>query len=550
MKQRFLYFLACFAGIAVACCAGLGLLPVENIADLALSIDWFDGFTGHLDGLAMATVAAAVPAKGSEPVAPSQPTGYLLTDDQLSRLMGEPTPAEVQAEADRIVAAENRSAAPKAQLHAPQDAPPATERVGIDRSNHWRKRTARYILAQMRSASNDLTRREDAAQSIRDLTSFVLDQPAAHFEAETREADRIIEAADIPKAAKLRIRGLVEGYGNDLHELRAVPTDRRRSYSPFAQNEQRAQNTLSDTAGGYLLPKPFIAELFVFIEMYGYARRILRVIPMTSKSLDFKTVGTKPVAAWAAELGSFSASDMTFGEGGMNAGKLYGLSSMSNEVEEDAMVSLLPLYTRLFGEALAQKEDQAAIMGDGTSTHGGNRGILDLTGSGESTVTQLASGKTSAADLDLDDVRNVIVGISKARRVQGSWLLSETTVTGLLKLKDGIGRYMIVDPQSPGSILRLGGYPLVDPEGVDDSLFPTDAVNTVFGAFGNFSNSLFGQRRGLSIETSRTAVFNNAAGAVTFNAFQQDATTVRATERIAIGHPLVDAYSLIKTAAS
>ena len=109
---------------------------------------------------------------------------------------------------------------------------------------------------------------------------------------------------------------------------------------------------------------------------------------------------------------------------------------------------------------------------------------------------------------------------------------------------------ILIDPTSPLGLARLLGFPLVDPEGVDDIVFPTDGVSTIFGAFGDFSRSLFGQRRGITLTTSREGVLSDAAGVVLYNAMQQDGIIAKITERVGIGHPQKDAYGLIKTAAS
>lgn len=60
-KNFILYLvgLLAFAVCAVGAAFGFGL--AENPVYLNLAVDWFDGFTGHVDGIALASVAAAVP---------------------------------------------------------------------------------------------------------------------------------------------------------------------------------------------------------------------------------------------------------------------------------------------------------------------------------------------------------------------------------------------------------------------------------------------------------------------------------------------------------
>lgn len=427
--------------------------------------------------------------------------------------------------------------------------------VGADRGNHWRRRSARWLRAHVLLASADNTHRVAAQTILDDLVEYTLNQDAADFAAETVESRRIISDSALDTRAQHRLTTMLDLYGEDLTALRAVPTENRRALSPLAgpnERNARTHSTLSDAAGGYLVPQPFLTELFVFVEEYGYARRIMRGVPMASKTLDFKDIATKPTAAWADENGFVTESDMAFGAGGMEAVKLAAITTFTSEVDEDSMVALLPTYTMLMGEAIALKEDDAAIRGDATSTYGGQRGILDLSGAGESTVTTMSSGNTSETDFDLEFATTVVQSISKARRKNAKWLLNEATVKALMLLKRNAeaNNYIMLDAANPIGIARLLGYPLVDPEGVDDILFPTDAVSTIFGAFGDFTRSLFGQRRGITLTTSREGVLSTAAGVVTYNALQQDGIIAKITERVAIGHPQPDAYALIKTAAS
>src|SRR5690606_3137328 len=162
--------------------------------------------------------------------------------------------------------------------------------VGFDRRNHWKRRSVRFIKAHVLSAGS-MTQQQDAAEMIRDLTLATLDQPPQQFEREYKEALSVIETSGLDKAAQHRIRTLIDGYTEDLQALRSVPKTKRneRGLSPLipetAAESQRTMSTLTDTAGGYLVPTPMLAQIFVFVEEYGYARSMFTVMPMTSDTL-------------------------------------------------------------------------------------------------------------------------------------------------------------------------------------------------------------------------------------------------------------------------
>lgn len=424
--------------------------------------------------------------------------------------------------------------------------------VGDDRSTRWQRRAARWFLAHIRLGSNIHSDREEGARMLATLAEETLNVSDARAAAEAAEARTLLDGRVLDLAARHRCRGILENYEEALHDLRAVPADRRGGQTPLVDASVRTMSTLTDTAGGYLVPTPMLAELLVFIEEYGYVRSLFRTVNMTSDTLEWKKVGTKPVAAWYGELERITASDMTFGDGGLSTSKLAGITSWSKELQEDAMVALLPTYIQLMGEAMAEKEDLAGIKGDGTATYGGFRGVLDLGAADGASVYTMGSGDVSLANINLEDLLAASKAVTKSRRRGAKWLLSESTVTALVTLKKNneANNYILLDPNNPARIAGFLGYPLVDPEGIEDSFFPTNAAGTAFGAFGDFSRSIFGIRRGMTVETSDTAVLNDAAGAVTLNAMQQDAVIAKVTERVAIGHPQPDAYVILKTAAS
>jgi len=444
-----------------------------------------------------------------------------------------------QEEAARA-AANPAPTAPALNANAGQAEGDTRVAVRAERGASWQRRAARYIRAQILSTGS-YHQQEEARQLMTNLVMETLDLPAAQVAQERQQAEQIADRASRSDLnSGHRIRMVLDQHEDGLSALRAVPTG------------QRTMSTLSDVAGGYLVPEPMMAELLYFMEQYGYARRFFRTVNMTSDTLEWAKLGTKPVAAWYGELERIDPSDMTFGEGGLSSAKLAGITSWSREMEEDALVALLPVYIQLMGEAMAQKEDLAAFLGDGTATYGGQRGIFDLTGAGEATVYTLPSGKTSSAQVILEYLIAAKNSISKARRRNAKWLLPESVITALVSLKrnNEANNFVLLDPNSDVGIARLLGYPVLDAEGVEDAFFPTDAAGTVFGAFGDFNRSIFGVRRGFTVETTREGVLNNAAGAVTLNALQQDAVIAKVTERVAIGHPQPDAYVLLKTAAS
>jgi len=95
--------------------------------------------------------------------------------------------------------------------------------------------------------------------------------------------------------------------------------------------QKRLHSTLTGPAGEFALPKPFLAELFVYIETYGHARRLARVVPMGSKDLDLKSIATKPSATWTGEAVLLTESDLALGEIKLSTNKLGAITSITKE---------------------------------------------------------------------------------------------------------------------------------------------------------------------------------------------------------------------------
>lgn len=303
----------------------------------------------------------------------------------------------------------------------------------------------------------------------------------------------------------------------------------------------------SDTPkAGYLLPKPFLAEVFVLIEQYGVARRLFRSVPMTSKSVDLKNLTTKVVAAWTDEGANITADDLVFGEGSLDAKKLAGLTNWTTELSEDQAIALLPVVMESFAESMAQKEDQAAFLGDGTATYGGFTGLLNLANAKTETF---ATGSTAGTDLTEAHIRAMKASVSTASRVGARWFVEYSTLDHISQLENSAGYRLFANAFSdgqPGSILG-------DPVTMVDVLPKIGSVgaDTPFIAYGNPMRALFGVRRGMTADISREAVVQNGAGDIVYNAFQADGAILRLTQRLGIKVPAPweQCFAVAKTAA-
>lgn len=308
--------------------------------------------------------------------------------------------------------------------------------------------------------------------------------------------------------------------------------------------QKRLMSGLSASAGGNLVPTPMLAEIFAIVEQTGVARRYFRPIAMTSDKLDLNSISTKPTAYWVTEGSAITATDLAFGQGQMNAEKLAAITAWTTELEEDAIVAMLPLIIQWIGEAIYVKEDVAGFIGDGGASYGSQTGALIAS----TNIVTLETGKTLIAHITADDLKSLRDAVKVSMRRGAMYFLPPALISHLEGMKNSQGDY-IYRPPAAGMPATLWGYPIAENEGID-ALTQSDAASTKVAGFGNPKNVLMGMRRSLDMYLSREGIIQDTDESILVNALQQDASILRVTERIAFETVLTTAISVLRTAAS
>jgi HK97 family phage major capsid protein len=304
----------------------------------------------------------------------------------------------------------------------------------------------------------------------------------------------------------------------------------------------RTQSTLTGEAGGHLLPKPFLAEIFVRVEEYGLARRLFRGIPMGSKSIDLKALTTKPIMTWTAELGRISATELAFSESQLVAKKLAALLPWSFELEEDEVFGLVSFAVEMFAEAIAKKEDEAGFLGAGAgdTANGEFTGVFNLAAN---EVHEISGTTFSGITFDDISVGRHKLTLAGARN---SVYVAHHSIQGVLERIKGTDGHPIYRYPQGGQPATLYGAPMYFSEALPGTgeEYQDDRV---FMAYGNFANMLFGTRRNVNFDISREGVIADSSHNVVLSAFQQDAAIARVTERIGFASPLAKSFVVWRT---
>ena len=248
-------------------------------------------------------------------------------------------------------------------------------------------------------------------------------------------------------------------------------------YRKMALNAMRKQfknvgNLLSESTGadgGYLVPTE-----------WDRFRKLATTIT-TSGELRINVVASKPAALWVAEGGALTFGNAAFAQKSLDAHKLHVGIRVTNELLNDNAFNLESYIIDQFGRAIGNAEEDAFINGTGS---GQPTGIL-TTAAADATMVQQTAGSNIAAD----DILNLVYKLPRAYRKNAVFLVNDSTLAAIRKLKDANQAYMWQPSFQAGEPDRLLGYPVYT-----SPYMPTVAAENMVLAFGDFSYYNIGDR--------------------------------------------------------
>lgn len=296
----------------------------------------------------------------------------------------------------------------------------------------------------------------------------------------------------------------------------------------------------TDSAGGYLVPEEFQAELLRVVEDFGLIRRFALVIPMKSDTRNIPRLSTSVTVYWPGEGAAGTESDAVFGRVQLLAKTAVGLTVVSNELLEDSDPAIADLLLELFAESLAGEEDKQGLVGSGSPF----TGILNDAGV---TVVTMAATKTAFTDIVADDLRDLIAQVKVTALSGAAFIMHRTVWATVQKIKENsqhIASFSnpVVSGDAQNGVIAgyIWGYPVY----LSDKMPSTSAAATKFIAFGNLKYVLLGDRKEVTLKISDSATVGSN------NTFAENESAVRVTERIAIAVGLPAGFSVLKTAAA
>ncbi|HOW22805.1 MAG TPA: phage major capsid protein [Sedimentibacter sp.] len=239
----------------------------------------------------------------------------------------------------------------------------------------------------------------------------------------------------------------------------------------------------TDSEGGYLVPDEFERTLVEALKEENIFRRLANVITTASGDRKIPVVASKGTASWIDEEGAIPESDDSFGQVSIGAYKLGTMIKVSEELLNDSVFRLEPYISTEFARRIGNKEEEAFFTGDGS---GKPTGILAATGGAQLGVT--TAGSTA---ITLDEVLDLFYSLKAPYRNKSVFIMNDSTVKAIRKLKDGQGQYLwqpSIQAGTPDTILNRPLY--------TSSYVPAIEAGAKTIAFGDFSYYWVADRQG------------------------------------------------------
>ena len=353
------------------------------------------------------------------------------------------------------------------------------------RSKAWE--AAKAFLDSHRTEKGILTAEDDAAYTKMEQEIEDLGREIARME--RREA----LDAELNKPVNIPITGQPAKSGADGEKKGRASDEYKRNFwnaMRMTGDPHIIRNALqegADSEGGYLVPDEFERTLVKALEEENIFRKLAKIIQTSSGDRKIPVVTTHGSAAWLDEEEQLTESDEVFGQTSLSAHKLGTFIKVSDELLNDSVFDLESYISSEFARRIGHKEEEAFFTGDGS---GKPTGIFAASGGADVGVTAAA-----AAALTADELIDLFYSLRSPYRKKAVWVMNDSTVKAIRKLKDGNGQYLwqpALTAGTPDTILNRPVY--------TSSYVPAIAAGAKTIAFGDFGYYWIADRQGRSFK--------------------------------------------------
>lgn len=229
-------------------------------------------------------------------------------------------------------------------------------------------------------------------------------------------------------------------------------------------------STISDPDGGFLLPEPSRQRMITIAQNISAMRSICTVETITGTEWkELVDVGGE-TAEWVGEKGTRSTTDTpTLKEVTIIPKEISAKPKITQTLLDDANYDVEGYVTRFCGRAFDAKEGAAFISGNGVEKPYGLTGYTMITNGSYAwgKVGYVAGGHASLFN-NADKLIDLQHALKSAYRGNARWLMNDTTLAVIRKLKDGEGNYLFVPGLVAGAADTILGKPVSYDDYVDE----------------------------------------------------------------------------------
>jgi HK97 family phage major capsid protein len=281
-----------------------------------------------------------------------------------------------------------------------------------------------------------------------------------------------------------------------------------------------SMSTSDNSKGGFFVPDEMSQTIIRLREERGIFPQFANRVPMGSDIIRIPRLLSDCTAYWVGENTEITASDPVLGEAELMARKLGALTKVSSELDEDAVVEIGDMITQSMAYAEADKIDEAAFNGDGTSTYGGVLGIKNAIDS--AAVSTALSGNVGASTLDLVDFETAMGLLPQYPGASPRWFMNSAVYyASAFPLMNAAGGNSNVTLANGVQTPMFLGFPVSFVQVMTSTT--GSAVSTILAYFGDLRlGASYGVRRSVRTEVS------------TERYFELDQIGIKTTQRVAI----------------
>lgn len=260
-----------------------------------------------------------------------------------------------------------------------------------------------------------------------------------------------------------------------------------RSDRSYDQLRREYRASTAATEGGETIAEDFSNSFEIALLQFGAMRNVAEIMRTeTGAAMPWPTIDdSSNVAQIEGEGDAVATTDIVTSSVTFNA---YKYSSdavlVSHELLQDSAFNLSQIIGRLLGERIGRKTNADFTTADGSSKP---NGIV-----GAATAYQLATGSTTT--FDGDDIIDLVHQVDPAYRNSATFMLHDTLVGTVRKLKNGSGDYIWQPGLTLGDPDRILGYPIQINQDMDAAPAANDKV-VVFGDLSKYKIREVGQIR-------------------------------------------------------